>query len=446
MHKPIIFGLFLMGSLIILTALFANTNLLSNAMAQENGFEDDSYDDYSSDLYTTWEDFTPGNPDIFFKSSHALHEPINLSNTNGTSRFSQVSSSDDNVYVIWEDNISGNKEVLFRASHDKGQTFGSIINLSNNNSTSYSPIIFSHGNNVYVVWTDYTFNNDIFFRASHDKGQTFGSTINVSNNTGTSFTPDIFSHGNNVYVVWTDTISRVSNDIFFTSSIDNGQTFSKPVNLSNNNGSSTIPQVSSSGTNVYVTWMDNSIGDLEIFFAFSIDNGQIFSSPINLSNSPGISQLPQISSFGDNVYVVWEDKTPGIYDIFLASSNDKGQTFGSTINLSNNTGYSENPQITSSGDNVYVVWSDNTPGNNDILMRGNGGGVTFGSTINISNNIGSSQFPHISSIGKDIYVVWQDFTAGAGEIFSITNNQIISSPINLSNNSGNSQSPQISSS
>ena len=133
MHKPIIFGLFLMGSLIILTALFANTNLLSNAMAQENGFEDDSYDDYSSDLYTTWEDFTPGNPDIFFKSSHALHEPINLSNTNGTSRFSQVSSSDDNVYVIWEDNISGNKEVLFRASHDKGQTFGSIINLSNNN-------------------------------------------------------------------------------------------------------------------------------------------------------------------------------------------------------------------------------------------------------------------------------------------------------------------------
>ena len=183
------------------------------------------------------------------------------------------------------------------------------------------------------MWTDYTFNNDIFFRASHDKGQTFGSTINLSNNTGTSFTPDIFSHGNNVYVVWTDTISRVSNDIFFTSSIDNGQTFSKPVNLSNNNGSSTIPQVSSSGTNVYVTWMDNSIGDLEIFFAFSIDNGQIFSSPINLSNSPGISQLPQISSFGDNVYVVWEDKTPGIYDIFLASSNDKGQTFGSTYQL-----------------------------------------------------------------------------------------------------------------
>src|SRR5215204_1853133 len=391
------FRLFLMGSLILLAALFANTSLLSNiAMAQENGYKDDSYNKYSSDLYTSWEDFTPGNTEIFFKSSHALHDPINLSNTTGTSQLSHVSSSDNNVYVIWEDNISGNKEVLFRASHDNGQTFN--------------------------------------------------STISLSNNTSNSFGPDIFSNGKNVYVVWTDTISGSSNDILFTSSKDNGQTFNTSINLSNNNGSSTIPQLSSSGTNVYVTWMDTSLGNIEIFSAFSIDNGQTFNTSINLSNSPGLSQLPQISSSGDNVYVVWQDKTPGIYDIFLASSNDNGQTFGSTINLSNNTGYSEHPQITSSGNNVYVVWSDNTPGNNDILMRGNGGGVTFGSTINISNNTGRSQFPHISSIGKDLHVVWQDFTTGAGEIFSITNNQIINSPINLSNNLGNSQFPQISSS
>jgi hypothetical protein len=436
-----------MGSLILLAALFANTSLLSNiAMAQENGYKDDSYNKYSSDLYTSWEDFTPGNTEIFFKSSHALHDPINLSNTTGTSQLSHVSSSDNNVYVIWEDNISGNKEVLFRASHDNGQTFGSIINLSNNNSTSYEPLVFSHDDNVYAVWTDYASNNEVLFRASHDNGQTFNSTISLSNNTSNSFGPDIFSNGKNVYVVWTDTISGSSNDILFTSSKDNGQTFNTSINLSNNNGSSTIPQLSSSGTNVYVTWMDTSLGNIEIFSAFSIDNGQTFNTSINLSNSPGLSQLPQITSSGDNVYVVWQDKTPGIYDIFLASSNDKGQTFGSTINLSNNTGYSEYPQITSSGNNVYVVWSDNTPGNNDILMRGNGGGVTFGSTINISNNTGSSQFPHISSIGKDIYVVWQDFTAGAGEIFSITNNQIINSPINLSNNLGNSQFPQISSS
>ena len=38
-------------------------------------------------------------------------------------------------------------------------------------------------------------------------------------------------------------------------------------------------------------------------------------------------------------------------------------------NLSNNDGDSEDPQIISSGGKVYVVWSDDTPGNFDILFK-----------------------------------------------------------------------------
>jgi hypothetical protein len=49
-------------------------------------------------------------------------------------------------------------------------------------------------------------------------------------------------------------------------------------------------------------------------------------------------------------------------DIFFKKSTDGGATFGDTINISNNAGLSENPQIASSGNNVYVVWKDNTTG------------------------------------------------------------------------------------
>ena len=38
-------------------------------------------------------------------------------------------------------------------------------------------------------------------------------------------------------------------------------------------------------------------------------------------------------------------------------------------NLSHNSGKSEDPQIAMSGNNVYVVWQDNTPGNFDIFFR-----------------------------------------------------------------------------
>ena len=52
-------------------------------------------------------------------------------------------------------------------------------------------------------------------------------------------------------------------------------------------------------------------GNADIFFAFSTDNGLTFSTPDNLSENTGVSFEPQISSQGNNVYVVWQDDTPG---------------------------------------------------------------------------------------------------------------------------------------
>ena len=63
--------------------------------------------------------------------------------------------------------------------------------------------------------------------------------------------------------------------------------------------------------------------DDDIFFAMSTDGGQTFSTK-NISNNTGGSHDAQISSEGNNVYVVWQDDTG---DIFFAMSTDGGQTF-----------------------------------------------------------------------------------------------------------------------
>ena len=104
-------------------------------------------------------------------------------------------------------------------------------------------------------------------------------------------------------------------------------------------------------TNAYVVWSDNTPGNDDIFFRASQT-----SDTLNLSNNSGASGSQQISSEGNNVYVVWSDNTPGTSDIFFAASNNTGQTFSTPINLSNSTGLSQLPKISSSGDNVYVVW------------------------------------------------------------------------------------------
>ena len=102
--------------------------------------------------------------------------------------------------------------------------------------------------------------------------------------------------------------------------------------------------------------IDDTPGNNDIFFAVSNNNGTSFGTPINLSNNTGNSVIPQIAASGNNVYVTWIDNTPGNIDIFFAVSNNNGTSFGTPINLSNNTGFSFNPQIAASGNNVYVTW------------------------------------------------------------------------------------------
>ena len=125
------------------------------------------------------------------------------------------------------------------------------------------------------------------------------------------------------------------------------------------------------------------------------DSGASFSNTtINLSNNTGSSYNSEITTSGNNIYVVWSDSTTGNADIFIKRIEYDGATFSSPlINLSNNAGWSYSPpQITASGNNVYVVWSDSTTGNADIYFRRNtDGGATFSSPlINLSNNAGWS--------------------------------------------------------
>lgn len=75
--------------------------------------------------------------------------------------------------------------------------------------------------------------------------------------------------------------------------------------------------------------------------------------------------------------------------------------FGFVVNLSNNPTTSEVPEKATavSGQNVYVIWRDNSPGNLDIFFRGStDSGVSFGAIENLSNNPGDSLNSHMKTM------------------------------------------------
>jgi hypothetical protein len=93
---------------------------------------------------------------------------------------------------------------------------------------------------------------------------------------------------------------------------------------------------------------------------------------MNLSNYSGWSVDPQIAvSQDNNVYVVWTNNFQEKYgQIYFTRSIDKGASFGDIMNLSNYSGWSVDPQIAVSQDNnVYVVWTNNATGNEEILFK-----------------------------------------------------------------------------
>ena len=81
------------------------------------------------------------------------------------------------------------------------------------------------------------------------------------------------------------------------------------------------------------------------------------------------------------------------------------------------------PEVLIQNNNTtFVVWQDNTTGNNEIFMRKSiNGGISFANITNISNNNASSMYPQIGSFGNTTFVVWQDNSTGNNEILLMKN-------------------------
>jgi hypothetical protein len=179
---------------------------------------------------------------------------------------------------------------------------------------------------VYLVWSENVMGDgeeprEIFFSMSIDGGNTFSEKENLSNNDTTSVSPAIAVSQNEVHVVWSDLLPR---EILYRRSLDGGQTFEIAKNLSSNPSSSLQPNLVSLRDRLYVTWSDSSAGNLEIIFTRSENGGDTFDSVKRLSNNPGDSQFSRIAVFQNEVYIVWD--IPG--GIFFIRSHDDGKTFG----------------------------------------------------------------------------------------------------------------------
>ncbi len=376
--------------------------------------------------------------------------------------YPSVETYGENVFVIWT--VSSIRSyptpvqypLFFTRSTDNGTTFSKPIKLSNDTQPLNLPVVTASKNSIYIIYTANSDNNtSIFIIKSSDNGTTFSKPINLNINITNETRVAAFALENNFYLVWAD-YAMGNYNLFFTKSTDNGTTFSKPIKFSNNPGEWRFFNIFVPlENNFYLVWADYAMGNYNLFFTKSTDNGTTFSKPIKFSNSTTVFDAPDISVSRSSIYAVWllpyhyfltgfEPDRIQFYKVGLTKSSDNGTTFSKPIILGHGNNYTTDT-LSTVGNNVYLAWNVNSTsnletGNFDILFtKSTDNGTTFSKPINLSNNTGLSISPFISvpHDGNDnLYLVWQDNYNGNFDILftkSTDNGTTFSKPINLSN-------------
>ena len=295
--------------------------------------------------------------------------------------------------------------------------------------------------NIYVVWGGgpLACASNVYFSRSTDTGLSFSQPANLSGlnceSVDLAYNAAIaVDTGGVVFVVWDQTQegSYPYNEVYFSRSIDAGQTFSELKNISHSPQTwfggigAVVPAVAAGPPgHVYVAWVD--VYDREqseqVFFSRSTDGGGSFSAPRQLSfRTAEVSTVSRphlaVDATRNRVYVGWGQGTvaDGNADTFLTVSLDGGQTFSPAVSLSNSPGWSSSPLLAADPAGVlYLCWVEDYE---TWFRRSLDGGVTFSEPKRLSRQGHGASWLQGLATGPPghVYVVWTEYATG-GDIF-----------------------------
>lgn len=100
------------------------------------------------------------------------------------------------------------------------------------------------------------------------------------------------------------------------------------------------------------------------------------------------SKKVPVAISGDNIYLTWSSNKTGNDEVMFRVSSDAGKTFSDVIDLSNSTNSdSQDAEIAADGVRVAITWWErNQTSNEPVMIISNDGGKTFGPLLRLSTN------------------------------------------------------------
>jgi hypothetical protein len=177
--------------------------------------------------------------------------------------------------------------------------------------------------------------------------------------------------------------------------------------------------IGSSG-NIHIVWQDASPGNFEIYYRKSTDGGTSWSKSKRLTSNVENSHRPKIAvDSGSNVYVIWNNVYPMSTQIYWKKSTDSGSSWLATKKFTWRFEYARRPEIAiDSSNSIYVVWDGNTGDSNQIYFKKSTNSGTTWTSRQLTWNWYDSGSPDLTvDSNGHIHVGWHQYAPIENEIY-----------------------------
>ncbi len=317
-----------------------------------------------------------------------------------------VAASQGKVYVAYYRNTSGNSQVFLVRSTNNGQSFGNEIQVSNAVRGAIVPQIAASGDTVVIAYEDRDINYkyQIYLTRSVNGGLSWSPPVQVTNTATAARWVALAMRGQEIYLFYNEQtgLNYDQLDLVFTKSTNFGQSFTQPYNISQNKAYNARIKARLIDQSLYVAVQAKADPlQSDIFLYRSHNLGQTWETLLNLSQNTGNSSRPELwvernSPGNHRIYVVWSDKTYSANErAYLSFSNDHGATWSAITQFSQNTEDAAWPGIAvineGQKDNLYLVWNRPNDGTFVYEAWGRRGENTLAQVVTFSGIVSDPQ-------------------------------------------------------
>lgn len=205
--------------------------------------------------------------------------------------------------------------------------------------------------------------------------------------------------------------------------------------------------VCDSAGNIWLAYHAGAAGQRDIYVSELTLGNANFAGPIQMTTDGSDQCSPAIAiGSDDTLYVVWQDRRRGNWDIYIRTSAD-GLTWSAETRITDSDDNQIRPAIavdSQSPNHACVAWQDDGAGNQDIYVATSSNAFSTKTISQVTANASDQTDPAIAvDASNTVYLVWADSRNGTSDVYGAASNSGPWTNVAVATGAGSQSAPVI---